>query len=146
MKIIIYTLMILCFPFYGFSQNQGGANLVDVNANWTGRACRGTNGLCNIEVSTSSASNGLLENHDNETLSLSINRQMITPEDESNLVSVRLAPNSEESEFIFIMEDDYELESQTIISLNLPAGSHTIDQGEYPVEITNDFIIIWFKI
>jgi len=143
MKNIIYTLIVICIPFYCFSQNQSA---LDVNANWTGRGCRGTNGLCNIDVSTGSSSNALLQNHDNETITLSINRELLTIEEESNLVSVRLTKNSAESEFIFIMEDDFELDSQTKTSLNLPQGEHSIEQGEYPVEITNEYIIIWFKI
>ncbi|WGD35645.1 hypothetical protein [Olleya sp. YS] len=144
MKNLLYTLIITLFiPYHSFSQETNDP--VDVNANWSGRGCRGTNGLCNIDITNNNMTNARIH-YDSYDLILVIDRSKLTQEDESNLVSVRLNKDSNESELIFIMDDDFELEAETKTILNIPENLSTITKGEYPLEVTSDSIIITLKI
>lgn len=143
----IIVILIISITTFAFSQEQETANKIDVNANWSGRGCRGTNGLCNIEISSKTASNATLQYDPDETLRLIIYRTKLSSEEESKIVRVKLEEDSKESTLIFIMDDDFELTSQTKTTLKIPQNiSSVITKGEYPVEITSDYIIISFKI
>jgi len=102
-KILCLFIIIINIPSLSFSQEQD-AEKANVNVNWSGRGCRGTNGLCNIESTNKTSANATLQYNEEETLTLVIDRTKLTPEEESNLVSVKLNKNSKENDLIFIMD------------------------------------------
>jgi hypothetical protein len=149
MKKIIH-IALLCLTTIVFSQEEKLDTKATTFAKLTfgryGADCSGR-GTCSFNTqATKAQANTKLIYNKNESLTLIIDRTKITLEDEIKIVGKQLTKNSKVNDFLFVMEDDFILDTTQQSNLKLPNDLSYIPKGNYPIQITNDTYIITIKL
>jgi len=142
MKNILYIVLFI-LPLTVFSQ----VGEIRANTEFSGRHCRGTHGLCNIdpEAKVSETNTSLVYNQDN-TITLTINRDKITIAQEIEILGQTIASITSYEGLYFEMEDDFIIESNLQSELSIQGSPPTIASGNYLIVVTENELIINFNL
>jgi len=147
MKIFI-NIALLCITTIAYAQELKAIHQIEVNTNWEGRPrCNGGHGLCAITLSNlNSQTNTTISYYENGKVDFTIDRSKITIKEELKIVGVELSSATTENELIYAMKDDYFLNSEVTTNLKLSSEYIKIPEGNYPIKVTKDQLIISFNI
>lgn len=81
-----------------------------------------------------------------QTLTLHIDRNQITPNEEFLIMGIKLTPKTNTKKLTFLMEEPLELYAAMRKALQLPPGLSTIAVGTYPILYKEDSLVITLKL
>ncbi len=109
-----------------------------------GRDCMGGSGLCNVTPSeplnktTMKTYNIIKVNSKSMIIQIEANKLSI--EDQKYLFGKELAKIAPNEELVFVQDQDYVFDIDTMIYLDLDLGYRLLKRGSYPLKIANDTI------
>lgn len=109
-----------------------------------GRDCMGGSGLCSVikpdslKKTTMKAYNIIKVNSKSMIIQIEANKLSI--EDQKYLFGKELAKIAPNEELLFVQDQDYVFDIDTMIYLDLDLGYRLLKRGSYPLKIANDTI------
>ena len=138
---IIFFLCCMCYSILSVAQDTTSGN-----ANFGGRHCRGTHGLCSIGEEKSIANHNTIIGYHNHTITFTIDRNLIGIIEEFQIVGRPILTSDIDMTLFFTMDDDFTLSTTLITSLKIPSQTIVISKGVYPVYVTKEHLLITFKL
>jgi hypothetical protein len=140
MKNILYILVLLISSVI---YSQVG---ITTDTNFSGRHCRGTNGLCSTDENKSVSSSNTVIGYDDETVTFTIDRNRIGTTEEIQIIGRPIETSDIDTTLTFIMEDDFTLNTTVVTYLQIPSQMVVITEGSYPVYVSEEHLLITFKL
>ena len=136
----------LMLPFVVISQNPKTTQNTPINAKSSfgrlGSDCSGR-GVCSFNIDSNKAQvNSQLIYNEDYTLTLIIDRNKITKEEEVKIVGEILTETSKVNEITFLMEDELVLKDETKTTLKITNQLTKIAKGNYSALITKNTITL----
>lgn len=131
--------IIILFLFCVFSNAQNTDN--GLEADIRGRDCKGGLSLCTVEISankTSTSPKYTLAKISETEIQLNINIKALTIEEQKTLFGKLSREISEEDNFYFNQDYDFELNKDCIEVLGISSKNPIIKNGNYPIRLIND--------
>lgn len=133
-----------------FSQKQVEVNQKLISAEITfgrlGHDCKGR-GICSFNTTSNTTKhNTQIKYHEDNRITLVIDRTRITKEEELKIVGQDLEVNTKIKEGLFVLEDDFILEALIKSELKTPHQITKVAKGNYSLLISKDTFTITLKI
>jgi hypothetical protein len=145
----IIAIVLLCIYTHALSQEPDNGNVINSNLSF-GRFsdCLRPGGICTFKeaVEKKEINTHASYNTTDQTLTLHIDRNQITPNEEFSITGVNLTAKANIKKLRFLMEEPLELDASMIKALQLPAGLSTIAIGAYPILFKEDSLVITLKL
>lgn len=140
MKNILYILILL---ISSVTYSQMG---ITTDTNFSGRHCRGTNGLCSTDENKSASSSNTVIAYDDDTVTFTIDRSLIGTTEETQIIGRPIETSDIDTILTFIMEDEFTLNTAVVTYLQIPSQLVVITEGSYPVYVSEEHLLITFKL
>lgn len=145
MKKIIFIVLIV--PLLSLTLSNNTATEAEFNANFSGRHCRGTQGLCSVNKSSrSTETNTRITYNLNHSITFTIYRNKLNPYQEIQILGQPNNDIEDTSKLFYIMDYDFELDTTLCRDLEISTITSTIIKGRYPIQVKNNTFIITFKL
>ncbi|MEP0265137.1 hypothetical protein [Dokdonia sp.] len=148
MKKAITLLFCIWYTISSISQDGVIKNETSGNTNFSGRHCRGTNGLCSIsEEKNMDSNNTVIAYNDNKAaITFTIDRNRISTAEEIQILGRPIQASDIDMTLSFIMDDDFTLNTTLVTYLQIPSQTVIITKGSYPVYVSKEHLLITFKL
>lgn len=140
MKNILYILILF---ISSVTYSQVG---ITTDTNFSGRHCRGTNGLCSTDENKSMSNSNTVIGYDDDTVTFTIDRNRIGTTEEIQIIGRPIETSDIDTTLTFIMEDDFTLNTAVVTYLQIPSQMVVITEGNYPVYVSEEHLLITFKL
>lgn len=141
MKKILFFLCCICYSVFGIGQNTTSGN-----TNFSGRHCRGTNGLCSINNDKNGDSTNTIITYHTNTITFTVDRSLISSIEETQIVGRPILNSDIKTILFFTMDNDFTFSNTLVSHLKIPSQTIVIKKGYYPVYVTKENLIITFKL
>lgn len=120
---------------------------ITTDTNFSGRHCRGTNGLCSTDENKSAgSSNTVIAFDNNDTITFTVDRNLIGTAEEIQIIGRPIETSDIDTVLTFTMDDDFTLNTTVATFLQIPSQFIVIEEGNYPVYISEEHLLITFKL
>ncbi|WP_299684570.1 hypothetical protein [uncultured Dokdonia sp.] len=143
---VIVIFLCIWYTNPGISQMGAGRNETSGNTNFSGRHCRGTNGLCSINNDKNRDSTNTIITYHTNTITFTIDRSLISSIEETQIVGRPILDSDIKTILFFTMGDDFTFSNTLVSHLKIPSQTIVIKKGYYPVYVTKENLIITFKL
>jgi hypothetical protein len=148
----LITIALLCLFTSAFSQVRTIDNNSFVSLTFGSKPsgndpCGWSRGICSMtsEKPKISSNAKILVNED-QTLSIYIDRNKITTEDEIKITGLLINRDTDLEKMTFVMQEDFIINKSILQSIKLPENLSIIPTGEYPIIVTEKEFIITLKL
>lgn len=135
-------------PSLVFAQSGTVNNSIRSKTSFNGRHCRGTHGLCNFDntVRTIDTNSTIAYDDTSNTIILEINRSRISINEHFQILRENPQNFTNGTQLYYLMEDDFIVPNSISQQLQMRREGVIINDGIYPLLITEDTITITFNL
>ncbi len=126
-----------------YAQDATTLNAIDAHLNFGKYTdCLRPGGICTFKETTDKyETNTKVYYSDNNTLTLVVDRNQISPNTEFLILGEHLNNQKTKDEYYFVLEEPLTLDEQLLYSLKMEKG-HIVAKGSYRVKVTNEHLLI----